>query len=200
MRAYCVCAHVPTLAPPIELVIVRHQAEARRSSGTARLALLALPAARVIECGDDLGAAAAALGEWLAAAPAPTALLFPDGGAEGGAAAEARRLVVLDGTWREARRMLRRLPLLWPLPRLALPAAPPPPLRLRHAPAAESRSTIEAIADALARLGDPDSARALHELYGRFAEQGLRARGTFGYHSRAAVAPAGAGPRSRDRG
>ncbi len=200
MRAYCVCAHVPTLVPPIEIAILRHHAEARRSSGTARLALLALPAARVIECGDDLVAASEALGDWLAAAPAPAALLFPDGGAESGAAAAAQRLVVLDGTWREARRMLHRVPALWSLPRLALPAAPPPPLRLRRAPAAESRSTIEAIADALARLGDADSARALHELYRRFAEKGLRARGTFGYHSRATAAPAGTGPGSRDRG
>jgi len=200
VRPYCVCAQIPALAPPVELVIVRHHAEARRSSGTARLALLAIPGARLVECGADLDVASTALAERFAAAPGSTWLLFPDGGASAAPAPAPRRLVVLDGTWREARRMLRRLPALHPLPRLALPAAPPPPLRLRRAPSAESRSTLEAIADALALLGDEGSARALHELYRRFAEQGLRARGTIGYHSRpgAAVDDSRSTPRGRD--
>ncbi len=200
VRAYCVCAQVPALAPPVELVIVRHHAEARRSSGTARLALLAIPGSGLVECGADLAAASAALADRLAAAPCPTWLLFPDGGATAAPAPPPRRLVVLDGTWREVRRMLHRLPALHPLPRLSLPAAPPPPLRLRQAPSSESRSTLEAIADALALLGDEASARALHELYRRFAEQGLRARGTFGYHSRPVTAADDGGPGPRERG
>jgi DTW domain-containing protein YfiP len=120
-------------------------------------------------------------------------VLFPDGGAARDTGAPPRCLVVPDGTWRETRRMLRRLPALFGLPRWLLPAATEPALRLRRAPASGSRSTIEAIAGALAGAGDHEAAGELCRLYHRFAEQGLRARGTYHYH--AGGVAGGQGPR-----
>lgn len=182
-HAYCLCALVPRLEPPVEIVIVRHHYEAWRSSGTARLTALAIPGVRTIEYGLSAPRADAELAALLSGSSASTRLLFPDGAASTLLGEPApRRLIVPDGTWRETRRMVHRLPSLWDLPRLALPPVPGSPLRLRRAPAAHSRSTIEAIADGLALLGDAPTAAALRELFGEFVERGLRARGTRGYH------------------
>lgn len=69
----------------------------------------------------------------------------------------AWRLVLLDGTWRQTRQMLRHNPLLQLLPRWALPAPPPSRYAIRRAQRPEQRSTLEAACLALAALqGDAD--------------------------------------------
>ncbi len=64
------------------------------------------------------------------------------------------RLVLLDGTWRQTRQMLRLNPLLQSLPRWALPAPPPSRYAIRRAQRPEQRSTLEAACLALATLQD----------------------------------------------
>ncbi len=67
------------------------------------------------------------------------------------------RLVLLDGTWRQTRQLLRLNPLLQALPRRALPAPPPSRYTIRRAQRPEQRSTLEAACLALAALqGDAD--------------------------------------------
>ncbi len=58
-------------------------------------------------------------------------------------------LVVPDGTWRKARKLLHLNPWLAALPRVSLPEGRGSRYRLRKAPAADALSTIEAIALAL---------------------------------------------------
>ncbi|MBC7730138.1 MAG: DTW domain-containing protein [Microbacteriaceae bacterium] len=62
------------------------------------------------------------------------------------------RLVLLDGTWRQTRQMLRLNPLLQSLPRWALPAPPPSRYAIRRAQRPDQRSTLEAACLALAAL------------------------------------------------
>jgi len=64
-------------------------------------------------------------------------------------------LVVPDGTWRKARKLLHLNPLLAALPRVTLENAPVSRYRLRKAPGPEALSTLEAIAHALHTL-EPD--------------------------------------------
>ena len=67
------------------------------------------------------------------------------------------RLVLLDGTWRQTRQLLRLNPLLQVLPRWALPAPPPSRYAIRRAQRPEQRSTLEAACLALATLqGDAE--------------------------------------------
>jgi hypothetical protein len=61
-------------------------------------------------------------------------------------------LVVIDGTWWQARKLLKLNPRLAALPRYALEPAQPSQYRIRRAPAPNCISTIEAIADALGVL------------------------------------------------
>lgn len=158
----CLCAVVPRLAARTEVVIVRHVAELRLTSNTSRFAALALPNARILEYGggptfddgDLVGPGTALLysaGPSAAQRPLPSPL--------------PTRLVVLDGSYRQTRRMYKRIAALRALPELALPPPPVVPLRLRQPPRADGMSTLEAIAHALALLEAPELAPPLLELH-----------------------------------
>jgi DTW domain-containing protein YfiP len=159
-----------------EVVVVRHDREAFKSTGTARIALQALARGHLVEYGEDAAPANAALAGWLSGA----ALLFPETGVEPKPLdAPAQRLIVLDGTWRQTRRMLRRLTALEGVPRLVLPAKDAAPLRLRESQAPEGRSTLEAIADALGLLEGDEVGRPLQALHDLYVERVFRARGVW---------------------
>lgn len=66
--------------------------------------------------------------------------------------AAPRTLVLLDGSWRQARRLLQANPLLQLLPRWALPPPPPSRYLIRKAHRPQQRSTLEAACLALGAL------------------------------------------------
>ena len=70
-------------------------------------------------------------------------------------------LVVPDGTWRKARKMLHLNPLLAALPRVTLAEGGVSRYRLRKAPGPGALSTVEAIVQALQVLEAPTSFEAL---------------------------------------
>lgn len=191
ISAYCICELVgaaQTSHP--QVVIVRHHWEAFKSSGTARLAALALGNLRIIDMAfenpEPVRRAIAELEDaWL---------LYPGAAATTGASdasqsevEPARRsaggrpatLVVLDGTWRQTRKMLRRLPELARLPGFSLVATEDGQVRdrLREAPRPGARSTLESIAEALAKLDSLECGRRLLELHAAFVVRTRTARG-----------------------
>ncbi len=181
---HCVCADIPALSTRVQVLLVRHHSEARKSTGTARVAALALPSLRLVDFTDDPEASNAALP---ALDAAQDWVLYPDDTASE-PASPPRTLVVVDGTWRQTRKMLKKLPKLDGLPRLRLTAAPPKALRLRGTSLEEGRSTLEALADALALLGDVDAAQGLHALHALYVERVLKARGVWDMKRAAHVA------------
>jgi DTW domain-containing protein len=169
-EAICICSSVPRIATRTEIVIVRHVTESYLTSNTGRLVALALPNARIIEYGgggvwDDTGLFAP-----------DTALLYRAGRASQKVETPAR-LVVLDGTFRQARRMYTRIPALRHLPELALPAPSSTPKRLREPPLPDGMSTVEAVAAALALLEGPEIAEPLMLLYAEFVRRSDHWRG-----------------------
>jgi len=92
-----------------------------------------------------------------------TWLLWPEGPPAPPARPPAR-LVVLDGSWQQARRMRQRLGVLRCLPIFSLPA-PHARLRMRRPTRADGMSTLEAVARALAALEGDEAARSLEALY-----------------------------------
>ncbi len=125
--------------------------------GTARMTHLGL-ANSELHVGADLDRHPRV--QALAAAPR-TALLFPGPGAvEPWALPEGppATLVVLDGTWIQARKMLARSRLLQRLPRVAFTPDAPGAYRIRREPAPHCLATVEAVVEVLGRLED-DRAR-----------------------------------------
>jgi DTW domain-containing protein YfiP len=151
----------------MEVVILRHILERERNSNTGRLAARALEGASLVEYASPdhpWDPAALLRGD--------TWLLYPRPGSE----LPERlpdRLLVLDASWSQARRMAQRIPELQGLPTLALP---PPALalpRLRNAGRPEQMSTAESVVAGLRALGQSAPADhlegLLRELVRRFS-------------------------------
>ena len=157
----CLCP-LPRVENRTPLVIVRHRLEAFRPTNTARLAALMLADVALYEFGR-LGAR----GTDAPLREPDTWLLFPDGRPLSPGGPRPRRLLVLDGTWPQARRMAHKLEAVRGLPRLSLPPPPPSPDRLRVEPHREGMATLEAIARALEILDGPQVSAPLLDVYRR---------------------------------
>ncbi|MFW3897369.1 tRNA-uridine aminocarboxypropyltransferase [Pseudomonas bharatica] len=149
-RSHCLCPSIPCLDSRTRVVLLQHPDEVRHALNTARLAALGLRNAqlRVGEVFDDLS-------ELIATPGYRPGLLFPGDGAEALAAYSGAvderpwLLIVPDGTWRKARKLLYLNPLLQGLSRVTLAEVQPSRYRLRKAPEAGALSTVEAVAQAL---------------------------------------------------
>lgn len=165
----CLCAllPVPPLAHRTPLLILQHPAEAGHAKNTAALLTLGLQHARLLR-GETFDAALAGPG---------SALLYPG---ESGAAdpVAVRQLILLDGSWRQSRRLLAANPWLTALPRVALPARPSRyAIRRAHRPG--QLSTFEAGLHALAWLeGGAERFEPLWAAFEAFNLAGLYRRET----------------------
>ena len=158
---HCLCPLIPSLASRTRIVLLQHPSETAHALNTARLAALGLNNAelRVGEVFDGLD-------ELLATPGYRAALLFPGDQAQVLTAYtevddQPLLLIVPDGTWRKARKLLYLNPMLAALPRVTLGAVAPSRYRLRKAPEAGALSTLEAVVEALNVLEQPVSFDAL---------------------------------------
>lgn len=166
-RPICICPILPKIKTKTEFLILRHIWEAERPSNTGRLVALTMPNARIVSCGGGTRIGLAPLDETLLQEPG-TCLLWPDGPAVKTAAPDfipPKRVVVLDATWHQARRLFRQTPALRALPRLALPVPEKHRDRLRDQRRPDGMSTIEAVAAAVALLEGHHVAEPLERLY-----------------------------------
>jgi DTW domain-containing protein YfiP len=191
--ARCVCAELPSLRTRTRIVVVRHGRELRKPSGTARIAALALPDLELIDYRDEPGEMPP---RWLAeerelvravpvwppervgarlAALEDACLLFPTGRPLETISAP-RTIVLLDGTWRQARAMYQRIPGAAALPAARLSGLAAATERLRRPVREGERSTLEALADALAVLEGEAVAAPLRALHARFVGAAVQAR------------------------
>jgi len=159
----CYCAALPRLETRTKIVILQHPRERDMPIGTARMASLCLPQAKLhvgVRWADN-APLARALGD-----PAfPPILLYPGPGAKDilrEPPAGPVTLVVVDGTWSQAKSVVRDNPLLLGLPRYAFASPEPSQYRIRREPQVEFVSTIEALMYVLGALeGEPERFRAL---------------------------------------
>lgn len=153
-EAHCLCPLIPSLDSRTRVLVLQHPSEVNHALNTARLAALGLTNAELI------------VGEVFADLPAllnqpgyQARLLFPGEDAQPlqgyGADDQPLLLVVPDGTWRKARKLLHLNPLLATLPRVSLAQGGVSRYRLRKAPGPGALSTVEAIAQALQVLEAP---------------------------------------------
>ena len=155
--AFCVCADLKPVPSATRVVLLQHPREARLAICSAWLTRLALENAelhRGVRFDEHPRV------RELVAAPG-TALLYPGPGSvpAGEVAPPPKVLVVIDGTWLQADRMLRDNPRLAALPRVGLVHDRESGYAgLRREPAPGHLSTIEAVALALGAL-ERDPAR-----------------------------------------
>jgi DTW domain-containing protein len=179
--AACICDRAETLPTRLRVVILQHPQENDALLGTAPLLTRMLPKAEVRvglswpSLAGALGTPAADRARWavLAVAKVPTALadraardavlLYEPGGRVRSLAAPGLDgILVLDGSWSQAKTLWWRNAWLLKLPRLHL--NPPEPSlygRLRPEPRRGALSTLEAVAEVLPALGEPPATRTV---------------------------------------
>ena len=144
--SHCLCPLIPSLTSTTQVLILQHPSETAHALNTARLAALGLHNAELV-VGEHVS---------LPADERDNYLLFPGADAvplESLASCDAPlRLIVPDGTWKKASKMLHLNPALATLPRVSLPPGLVSRYRLRKAPAPGALSTLEAIVTALNKL------------------------------------------------
>jgi len=159
---HCLCAELPALRSRTRFVLVRHFKENFKTSNTGRLLARCLP--------DTVTADWRGRGEpWSLVIPPGAVLLFPGENAlpppavaaEAAARGEPLTVVLIDGTWKQSRKMARMVPGLSELPRVQLPATSAPELVLRRRVVPHGLCTIEAAAALLLALGEEEASAGL---------------------------------------
>jgi DTW domain-containing protein YfiP len=161
----CYCAKLPSIETLSRVVILQHPRERDNAIGTARMASLALPGSKLlvgVNWDDHAG-----LAQELSNPARPPALLFPGPGAKNILTERPSgpiTLIVVDGTWSQAKNLVRDNAVLQALPRYAFEAPEPSEYRIRKEPDVAFVSTIEALMHVLGVLeGQPTRFRALLE-------------------------------------
>lgn len=144
-RNICVCDVCDTVADAPPLWVLQHPTEVMHSKGTLRVADACLPSLNVLigEQPDAFSALSAR------SARVPMGVLFPTAESQPIEAAETSAIaewIVIDGTWRKARKIVLSNPWLHALPHYHFADPPTSSYRVRKAPRNDSVSTTEAIA------------------------------------------------------
>jgi tRNA-uridine aminocarboxypropyltransferase len=169
-RRACWCPHLRPVESATRACILQHVRERKTAIGTARMAHLSLPNSELhlgVSFQDHPRVRAVA-------AEAGTALLFPGEGAIDPAELRGRpprTVIVVDGTWQQARKVLKENPFLLALPRIGLTPERPSNYRIRAEPSAECVSTIEAVVHLLGALeGAPERFSPILEAFDRMVD------------------------------
>ena len=174
--AVCWCAQATKLHTRTRVVVLQHPREQRVAIGTVAIAARCLPDALVARA---VAFEPARLDALLHGDPArPPVLLFPTDDARDLRAAPFDHpvtLVLLDGTWSLAAKLLKHNPALAALPRVRFTPSKPSNYRIRREPAAHCVASIEALAEALGVLeGDPARFDALLAPFDAMVDHQLR--------------------------
>ena len=170
----CLCAELPRLVVRTRVVVMMHRREAVTSSNTGRIAARVLEGSSVRVRGGDPAIDPDPLpsGRRLVLFPAAEARLLAPEDAEG----DGVVLLVPDGTWAQARRLLRRDAIFQGAEVVTLPSAGPSRYGLRRHAREGSVCTLEAIGRALGVLEGAAIEAQLAEVLDRFVARSQRAR------------------------
>jgi len=154
----CLCEHITRLDNSVHLLVIQHPAEENHPKGTGKLTVKSLNRAQlmVTECLTEQQVEAFLRNKH-------NVLLYPhtddfEGTQVSVADVQSHasnlpiQLIVLDGTWKKARKILYLNPVLASLPRLAMTAEWTSNYQIRKQKNAQSFSTIEAVGLALSQL------------------------------------------------
>ena len=158
-ESVCYCRHLTSIDTATRVVLLQHPRERHVAIGTARMASLCLRNSEL-----HIGVSwegSPELDRALSDPARPAALLYPGEGAvdvEASPPAGPITLIVVDGTWMQARKLVRQNPRIAALPRYAFVPRAPSEYRIRREPHETYVSTIEALVHVLSAL-EGDRAR-----------------------------------------
>ena len=147
----CICSATTNINNKVTVIILQHPSEEKIAKNTAKLLNLCLTDCQIIkgENNDDFTI--------LKTLPvSSTVLLYPnenainlDDNAEQASINNITHLIVVDGTWKKAYKILQLTPLLNQFKTVSFKQLPKNRYAIRKAPRADSLSTLEAVAHSL---------------------------------------------------
>lgn len=149
----CYCRHISKIETKTRVILLQHARERDMPIGTARMASLCLPNSE-LHVGVNFDQSKE-LDRALSDPTRPPILLYPGADAINVATDPPPHpvtLVVVDGTWWQAKKLIRSNPRIAALPRYAFIPDRPSEYRIRKEPDEEYVSTIEALAHMLGVL------------------------------------------------
>ncbi len=182
-QAWCICPWRVRVRVQTEFALILHRDEVFKPTNSGRLL-------------DDLFPGRCHSYEWSRREPHPdliarlrnsartVGILFPPRedrqvhliGNDRLPAVKPLTVVVLDGTWRQASRMLRLSPWLAQLPLLSIGGVQASGYQVREAPVAGQLATAEAVARVLAAEGELEAASTLQDYFRVFSDHSLASR------------------------
>jgi DTW domain-containing protein YfiP len=160
----CYCDAIPSIENQTQLLIVQHSRERDHPFNTARMVRQGLTNSKLI-CGTNQ-----ALSKMQLPIRARSGLLYPSHDARTlsdlSPAEKPDQLVIVDGTWSQAKTMVRDIEQLAALPQYQLSPTQPGQYRIRLEPTDTSLSTVEAAVAALREL-EPET-QGFDQLLGAF--------------------------------
>jgi DTW domain-containing protein len=175
-----VCAHAPRLAIRTPIVVIVHRSDMPRTSSTVRLLGLAIRNVAVLPHG--VFPAPADPASLIPGGTTPV-VLFPGHGAKPltpeliASLPSPPALVVPDGNWKQASRMVKRIPLLAGALKVTLPDRAFPGMVVRRNQERHHMSTYEAVTQALGILEGEAVVVPLLDFYRRATDRMLMVRG-----------------------
>ncbi len=182
--AYCYCQGLELAKNCTKIIVLQHPSERKHPLNTARILALGLDNCELIR-GENF-ANNDYLNQQIAVNRDNCWLLFPGENARTPAQvreASAERntpplIIVLDGTWRKARKIWHLSPNLQSLPLVALNEVPESNYRIRKAPKAGQLSTLEAVSSLLIGLGQSTgSLKPMEQAFHRMIDLQIEAMG-----------------------
>lgn len=147
----CICGAIKRLTNKVSVVILQHPSEEKIAKNTAKLLNLSLTDCKIIKGENNTDFA------MLNSLPVKsTVLLYPNEHATNlddtnpkPALSNITHLIVIDGTWKKAYKILQLTPLLTKFKTVSFKQLPQNRYAIRKAPRADSLSTLEAVAHSL---------------------------------------------------
>lgn len=151
----CICDSLSTIANHTHIVCIRDKSERGHAKNTAKLIPLIFDNALLID--SDKANINTLLGQYH---PNHTLVLYPDDDAVELTTIDQNqytRIIVLDGSWKKAYKLLQQYPMLEHFQKVAINNAAPTDYAIRKAPRDDSMSTLEAVACVIETLEKVDT-------------------------------------------
>lgn len=173
LAALCVCSLIPAIRTAGPWVVLQHRTERHKTTNTGHLGVRSLVGARLCVVHSRTEPAQPPVG------PLEDAwVLFPgEDSADPADLPPGATLIVPDGTWTQARKMVRTHASVRDLPRVGLPPGAVPRWSLREETSPGGMSTLDAMCWLLSAVEGPEVSAALEALAEAQWRRTLQSRG-----------------------
>lgn len=160
----CVCQHIKSMLISLDVIIIQHPREASHAKNTARLVTMSIPSASIVLSNDDDAINTLAQ----TCCDKATGLIYPS---ESSVALEdlskeqkqqLEKIILIDGSWKQAYGIVKKLPWLQALPAYHFTLAAPSQYTIRHTSLPHALSTLEAAAHSVSCLREVDMSALYH--------------------------------------